>query len=113
MVDSPPCNRFLRHAEDDTARFILCDCRITSYNVCYTKLLRLLHQGSKIIVETIAAKLSIPLEKVPYGIHDYGNTISSTIPLLLQDELDGLSSSIAMTGFGVGLSWSSGLLFRR
>jgi len=73
----------------------------------------LLHQGSKIIVETIAAKLSIPLEKVPYGIHDYGNTISSTIPLLLQDELDGLSSSIAMTGFGVGLSWSSGLLFRR
>lgn len=36
----------------------------------------LLHQGSKIIVETIAAKLDL----VPYAIHDYGNTVSSTPP---------------------------------
>jgi len=72
----------------------------------------LLHQGSKIIVETIAAKLDIPLSKVPYVIHDYGNTISSTLPLLLKDELEGDAKTIAMSGFGVGLSWSSGLLRR-
>lgn len=72
----------------------------------------LLHQGSKIIVETIAERLQIPLAKVPYVIHDYGNTISSTIPIMLEAELDGPADTIAMSGFGVGLSWASGLLRR-
>lgn len=72
----------------------------------------LLHQGSKIIVETIAERLQIPLAKVPYVIHDYGNTISSTIPIMLETELDGPADTIAMSGFGVGLSWASGLLRR-
>lgn len=72
----------------------------------------LLHQGSKIIVETIAERLQIPLSKVPYVIHDYGNTISSTLPIMLQAELDGNAKTIGISGFGVGLSWGSGLLRR-
>jgi len=72
----------------------------------------LLHQGSKIIVETIAAKLGVPREKVPYVIHDYGNTVSSTLPILLADELAGRARTFVMSGFGVGLSWASGLLRR-
>jgi len=73
-----------------------------------------LHQGSRIIVETIAKKLGIEVERAPYRIHDYGNTISSTIPLLLQEELesDKPARTMAISGFGVGLSWSSGLLLR-
>ncbi len=72
----------------------------------------LLHQGSKIIVETIAGKLGIALERVPYAIQSFGNTIASTIPILLQDELDGPANLIAISGFGVGLSWASSLLRR-
>lgn len=73
----------------------------------------LFHQGSKIIVETIARKLGVPLSKVPYTICDFGNTCASTIPLLLQTELaDPLVKTIAISGFGVGLSWASGLLRR-
>jgi len=72
----------------------------------------LIHQGSKIIVDTIASKLSLPAEKVPYSTGDYGNTVSSTIPILLQDELGGAARTIAICGFGVGLSWASGLLRR-
>ncbi|OHB29920.1 MAG: 3-oxoacyl-ACP synthase [Desulfuromonadaceae bacterium GWC2_58_13] len=72
----------------------------------------LLHQGSKIIVETIADKLQIPREKAPYATYDYGNTVSSTLPILLVDELNGPADSIVICGFGVGLSWASGLLKR-
>ena len=72
----------------------------------------LIHQGSKIIVDTIASKLDLPPEKVPFASGDYGNTVSSTIPILLQDELGGMARTIAICGFGVGLSWASGLLRR-
>ncbi|NOY12329.1 MAG: ketoacyl-ACP synthase III [Deltaproteobacteria bacterium] len=72
----------------------------------------LFHQGSKIIVETIADRLDIPRAKAPYLTYDYGNTISSTIPILLADELKGEAKTLAICGFGVGLSWASGLLKR-
>jgi 3-oxoacyl-[acyl-carrier-protein] synthase-3 len=72
----------------------------------------LLHQGSKIIVNTIADKLEIPQEKAPYSTYDYGNTISSTLPILLVDELNGTADTIVICGFGVGLSWASGILRR-
>jgi 3-oxoacyl-[acyl-carrier-protein] synthase-3 len=72
----------------------------------------LLHQGSKIIVETIADRLQIPREKAPYTTYDYGNTISSTLPILLVDELNGSADTIVICGFGVGLSWASGVLKR-
>lgn len=72
----------------------------------------LFHQGSKIIVETIASKLGIDPAKTPFGVEDYGNTIASTIPILLQSELEGDARLIAISGFGVGLSWSSSLLRR-
>jgi len=73
----------------------------------------LFHQGSKIIVETIARKLGVPSSKVPYAICDFGNSCASTIPLLLQSELSAPEvKTIAISGFGVGLSWASGLLRR-
>jgi 3-oxoacyl-[acyl-carrier-protein] synthase-3 len=72
----------------------------------------LLHQGSKIIVDSIADKLGIPRDKAPFRTADYGNTVSSTLPILLADELDGTAKTIALCGFGVGLSWASGLLTR-
>lgn len=72
----------------------------------------LLHQGSRIIVETIRKNLAIPHHKVPYAIHDYGNTVSSSIPLLLEAELCGSAATIAIAGFGVGLSWASGIIRR-
>jgi 3-oxoacyl-[acyl-carrier-protein] synthase-3 len=73
----------------------------------------LFHQGSKYIVETIARRAHIPLEKVRIGIEETGNTVSSSIPLLLQRELDeGSNSVILLSGFGVGLSWGSCILKR-
>jgi len=73
----------------------------------------LLHQGSRIIVNTIAEKLGIDPAKVPFNICDFGNSCASTIPLLLTQELEDPNvRTIAISGFGVGLSWASTLLRR-
>lgn len=65
------------------------------------------HQGSRFIVETLAKRLTIESTKVRVGIESTGNTVSSSIPLLLQGELsDSSIRKIVLCGFGVGLSWA-------
>lgn len=70
-----------------------------------------LHQGSKYIVDTIRSKLGIAASKVPFMASDYGNTVSSSIPLILGDPALPSSRNIVIAGFGVGLSWASTVLF--
>jgi len=69
------------------------------------------HQGSKYIVDTLSARLDIDEEKVVFDMYEYGNTVSSSIPLLLEKDLrtEKLSSgnNLLLSGFGVGLSWAS------
>jgi len=73
----------------------------------------LLHQGSKYIVDTITRRLGLNAEKVPSNMKNMGNTVSSSIPLLLNQYLqDKSAQSILISGFGVGLSWASCLLQR-
>lgn len=73
----------------------------------------ILHQGSRYIVDTIAKRAGLPAEKVRFGMQNYGNTVSSSIPLLLRDELDNQNTrQIILSGFGVGLSWASCVLKR-
>jgi 3-oxoacyl-[acyl-carrier-protein] synthase-3 len=71
-----------------------------------------LHQGSKYIVETIRNRLNVSKEKCPFVASEYGNTVSSSIPLLLAG-LDDSISTVVISGFGVGLSWSSTVLMRK
>jgi len=73
----------------------------------------LLHQGSKYIVDFLIKRIGLPREKTPYVIEDYGNTVSSSIPIMLKPLLsDTTVSRVLISGFGVGLSWASGILTR-
>jgi 3-oxoacyl-[acyl-carrier-protein] synthase-3 len=73
----------------------------------------LLHQGSKYIVDIMSRRLQLTPTKVPTNLSELGNTVSSSIPLLLQDHLDNPQiSTILISGFGVGLSWASAILVR-
>jgi 3-oxoacyl-[acyl-carrier-protein] synthase-3 len=73
----------------------------------------LFHQGSRYIVETIASRLNIPRSKVRFGLQEIGNTVSSSIPLLLEKELHAEETNkLILSGFGVGLSYSSCLCSR-
>jgi len=71
------------------------------------------HQGSRYILETIADRIGIPMDRIRTGMEDIGNTISSSIPLLLEKELPVTTTQkIILSGFGVGLSYCSCLCVR-
>ena len=76
--------------------------------------LYIFHQASKFVVEDLAAKLGLPPEKVPFKAQEYGNTISSSVPLLLQDYLDDTNlKNILMCGFGAGMAAAATVIQRR
>lgn len=73
--------------------------------------LLLLHQGSKMVVDYIKQTLAVTAEQAPFAIQPYGNTVSSSIPLLFQQPLrQKQHQKIIFSGFGVGFSWGSCLL---
>ena len=70
-----------------------------------------LHEGSKYIVDTIRKRLKVNEEKVPFDMAEYGNTVSSSIPIMLANEMDNLpKGKIVLSAFGVGLSWASAII---
>lgn len=76
----------------------------------------LMHQANYRILDKMAQKLGVPLEKFPANMMEYGNTSAASIPILLSEcvedgkiQLDG-SQTILMTGFGGGLTWGSLIL---
>ncbi|WP_339148468.1 MULTISPECIES: ketoacyl-ACP synthase III [unclassified Sutcliffiella] len=72
------------------------------------------HQGSKFIVETLRKRLELPRDKVPIYLENQGNTISSSIPLILESKLNNNELEyVILSGFGIGLSWASCLLMRK
>ncbi len=73
----------------------------------------LLHQGSKYLVEYVSKKVGAPPEKAPFEARNYGNTVSSSIPLMLQKHVEANTlERIVLSGFGVGFSWGNNLLQR-
>ncbi|GGI80007.1 ketoacyl-ACP synthase III [Legionella impletisoli] len=70
----------------------------------------ILHQGSRYIVETIAERIEAQ-EKTPFVAGNYGNTISSSIPMsLAREQVLKKSKRVIISGFGVGLSWATTVL---
>ncbi len=72
-----------------------------------------LHQANARIVESVAKKLGVGIEKFPMNLQNYGNTSSASIPILL-DELNKTGKlqpgmKIVFAGFGAGLSWGATL----
>ena len=71
----------------------------------------LIHQGSAAIVDAVARRSGFPTEKFIKQLSDTGNTVSSSIPLLLESRL--ISSEqqrFVLSGFGVGFSWASTII---
>ena len=70
-----------------------------------------LHQANIRIMETVAKKLGIPMEKVITNLDEYGNTSAGSIPLALDAAVRSgkvkEGDVLAVAGFGAGLSWGA------
>jgi len=69
----------------------------------------LMHQATTFMLDHLREKLQLPPELVPLALEHYGNTVSSTIPILIHDlrKAGRLKCGVKtlLIGFGVGLSW--------
>jgi 3-oxoacyl-[acyl-carrier-protein] synthase-3 len=74
----------------------------------------ILHQPTKFLLQTLRKKMDIPEEKWIINIQEYGNTVSSSIPLVLSDLMQQKKlqkgMNLLLVGFGIGYSWGSTLL---
>jgi 3-oxoacyl-[acyl-carrier-protein] synthase-3 len=73
----------------------------------------ILHQANSFMLNTIRKKLKVESEFFYIDLFDGGNTVSSTIPIALKKYSQnniGQNQNIILVGFGVGLSWSGGLI---
>ncbi|MRX67938.1 3-oxoacyl-[acyl-carrier-protein] synthase-3 [Flavobacterium resistens] len=72
-----------------------------------------LHQANSFMLNFIRKRLKIEEDKFYRNLSDGGNTVSSTIPIALKNysQLNNFDEQdVIIVGFGVGLSWSGGLI---
>lgn len=76
--------------------------------------LLVLHQANIRILNAIAEKLAVPMDKLIVNVDRFGNTSSATIPLALKDaEVQGRLKPgmlVAMAAVGGGMSWGCNLV---
>ncbi|MDD2886291.1 MAG: ketoacyl-ACP synthase III [Aliarcobacter sp.] len=74
----------------------------------------LFHQANNFMLEHLREKLNIPKEKFPKFIENTGNTVSSTIPFLINDlnekQILKKGDKLLLIGFGVGYSWGTTII---
>lgn len=72
------------------------------------------HQANLRIIEAVAERLKMPMERVFVNIERYGNTSAASVPIALCEAADqGLlheGDNLLLTTFGGGLSWASGVV---
>ncbi|NTW58055.1 MAG: 3-oxoacyl-ACP synthase, partial [Nitrospirae bacterium] len=66
------------------------------------------------IIQAMAKRLNMSMDKVVLTIHKYGNTSAASIPMALDEAVrDGRireNSLILLEAFGGGLTWASALI---
>lgn len=69
------------------------------------------HQANQRIIEAIAKKLELPIERVFSNVAKYGNTSAASIPIALCEAIEEQppqpGDKLVLTGFGGGLTWAS------
>lgn len=74
----------------------------------------LLHQANIRIMETVAGRLGMSMDKVLTNLSEHGNTSAGSIPIALEEAVRSgkvkPGDVIACAGFGAGLSWGAAVI---
>ena len=67
------------------------------------------HQANMRIIDAVAHRMDLPIEKVMVNINKYGNTSAATLPLCIWDYESKLKKgdNIIFTAFGAGFTWGA------
>ena len=67
------------------------------------------HQANMRIIEAVAHRMEVPMEKVLVDIQHYGNTSAGALPLCIWDFEEKLKKgdNIIFTAFGAGFTWGA------
>lgn len=72
------------------------------------------HQANKFMLNTIRKVCLLPKDKFYVNLSETGNTVSSTVPMALRQNLESGNlvpgMKVMLAGFGVGLSWGGTVL---
>ncbi len=72
------------------------------------------HQANNRIIQAVASRLGISMDKVMVNINKYGNTSAASIPIALDEAVRtgriSKGSHILLEAFGGGLTWASALI---
>lgn len=72
------------------------------------------HQANMRIIQTLAKKMKVPMEKVKVNVDKYGNTSAASVPIALTEALDeGMvkpGNKILSAAFGAGLTWAAAVI---
>ncbi len=72
------------------------------------------HQANRRIIEAVATRLNLPMEKILINLDRYGNTSSATIPTALDEAVRdgriGPGQLLLLDAFGAGLTYGAVLL---
>ncbi len=72
------------------------------------------HQANLRMIQSVAKRLNVPLEKFFLTVHKYGNISSASIPIALDEAVRSGAirpgQRIVLTAFGGGLTWGSALI---
>jgi 3-oxoacyl-[acyl-carrier-protein] synthase-3 len=73
----------------------------------------ILHQANQRILDSVQARMGFATDKVITNLSNYGNTSAASIPLALDESVRSHkikpSDTIAIAGFGAGLSWGAAI----
>ena len=74
----------------------------------------ILHQANIRIIESVAKRLKVPMEKFPTNLERCGNISAGSVPVLLDDaNQKGMlkrGDRVVLAGFGAGLTWGASVM---
>jgi 3-oxoacyl-[acyl-carrier-protein] synthase-3 len=110
FMDGRSIYEFVTQTVPQSVRTVLEKAKVTMDEVKHI----VCHQANARLIEGVAKKLKMSMDKFYISIGRYGNTSSSTMPIALSEMMEqGMiekGDKIIIAGFGAGLTWGSLLL---